>query len=126
MLKFLYFFTNLYFTSFIKSSVSNADWWRTIPRITVRSIDVNCAEVFWEKPPPQSHVLISHYQLFLNQVAYTLKISVDSNRILMRDLCAGRTYELSVMVYPIQKTLLPQQSNISVSISQILIFHFEF
>ncbi len=103
-------------STFTKSSSNNVDWWRTIPRISVRNLDVNCAEVLWDKPTDASRVLISHYQVFFNQVSYKPNISPDTNRILARGLCAGRTYEITVMVYPNDNKFLPQQSNIVVSL----------
>ncbi len=97
---------------FIKSAITNEDWWRCIPKIAYNSLGVGVIEVIWEIPPVKSYELISHYQIFLNKVSYRNYISPNSNRVIIKGLAGGKSYDITVMVFPVTQTLLPQQSNV--------------
>lgn len=56
--------------------------------------------------------LISHYQLFLNKVSYKKVIVANTNRIVVKGLAGGKSYDTVLMVYPKSPALMPQQSNI--------------
>jgi hypothetical protein len=73
-------------------------------------------EVFWEKPFETSLDLMSHYQLFLNHISYKQRIRSDASSVMVKGLCGGRSYEISLMVFPKSQSYLPQQSNIVVNI----------
>ena len=76
----------------------------------------------WERPSEASSELISHYQLFLNRVSYKHRIRPDATNILVKGLCGGRSYEISLMVFPKSQSHIPQQSNILVFNAFLLFF----
>ena len=92
----------------------NRDWWRAIPKITINYLGDGCLEVIWEKSIETSLELISHYQLFLNRVSYKSRIKSDTSSVVVKGLCGGRSYDISLMVFPKSQSYLPQQSNIVV------------
>lgn len=98
----------------IKLSVSNEEWWRCIPRIVINQFGVGCLEITWDKVNSQYMHMISHYKIFLNKVSYRRNIAPNVNRVVAKGLASSRSYEITVMVYPKDKTLLPQQSNVVV------------
>ena len=94
--------------------MSNKDWWRSIPKIILNYLGNGCLEVLWERPTEASVELISHYQLFLNRVSYKNKIRADASSVQIKGLCGGRSYDISLMVFPKSHSYIPQQSNILV------------
>jgi hypothetical protein len=95
-----------------KSSASNEQWWNCIPKIVCNAFGVGCIEVTWARIPEQYRHLVSHFQLFLNDVSYRAYIAPNTNRVIVKGLAGGRNYDTVLMVYPNDPTLLPQQSNI--------------
>lgn len=99
---------------------ANEAWWHCIPHIEYNPLGVGCIEITWEFADDDLIDLISHYQLYLNRVSYKQHIPVNKNKIVVKGLAGGRNYETTMMVYPKDKRLLPQQSNIVVRFSFIL------
>jgi hypothetical protein len=97
-----------------QSSISNQQWWNCIPKIVCNAFGVGCIEVQWASLPIEQRRLISHYQLFLNGVSYRANIDPRSNRVRVKGLAGGRNYDATLMVYPKDVKLLPQQSNVVV------------
>ena len=98
-----------------KSSASNEAWWACIPKIVCTSYGVGCIEVTWNPSAENnrhSRQLVSHYQLFLNDISYRGIVPPHVDRLLVKGLAGGRTYDAVLMVYPKEATLMPQQSNI--------------
>lgn len=94
-----------------KASELNEEWWRCIPRIVINTIGVGCFEVTWEIPDARLRALISHFQIFLNKVSYRKYIGAEVSRVIVKGLASARSYEVTVMVFPKSKSLLPQESN---------------
>lgn len=86
-------------------------WWQCIPKIQCDPYGVGCIEISWTKASKEALSLISHYQIFLNEVSYRNRISPTTNRVLVKGLAGGRKYDIVLMVYPKNKAFLPQQSN---------------
>lgn len=80
--------------------------------MNVNNLGDGVIEIIWEKPFASSLDLISHYQLFLNRISYKQRINSDVNRLIVRGLSGGRTYDVNLMVFPKLQSLLPQQSNV--------------
>ncbi len=72
----------------------------------------SCIEITWEVPPENSLELISHYQLFLNKVSYKKQIIANTNRVVVKGLAGGKSYDTVLMVYPKSPALMPLQSNV--------------
>jgi hypothetical protein len=96
---------------YVKSSSRNEDWWRCIPKIVNNSDSVGCVEITWDKPDKDLMNLISHYRIYLNNVSYKKSIKPDQNKIVIKGLAGGRSYEATIMIFPKDPRLLPQQSN---------------
>ena len=48
----------------------------------------------------------------MNKISYKKIISANTNRIIVKGLAGGRSYDTILMVYPKSPTLMPQQSNV--------------
>ncbi|CAF0781764.1 unnamed protein product [Brachionus calyciflorus] len=95
-----------------QSSNLNLEWWKCIPKITINSLGVGLLEIFWDRILEHLIPYISHYQIFLNKVSYRKYIPANVNKVLIKGLTGGRNYDIIVMIYPKDRSLLPQQSNI--------------
>jgi hypothetical protein len=87
-------------------------WLNCIPKIVCNAHGVGCIEVTWSRLSAQNAHLISHFQLFLNDVSYRKKIPSNVTKVIVKGLAGGRNYDTILMVYPKDKTFLPQQSNL--------------
>lgn len=65
---------------------------------------------------------IKYYQIFLNQVSYRKYIPANVNKVIIKGLAGNRNYDIMVMIYPKDKSLLPQQSNKVVFLKLQIIF----
>ena len=99
-----------FFISFKEPEVDE-DWMRCMPIINYIHTEAGCMEVFWEKPPQKSIDLISHYQLFMNKVSYKNVIPAHLDRVYVRGMAGGKTYDTYLKVFAKKKEVLPHESN---------------
>ncbi|RNA39091.1 leucine-rich repeat-containing protein [Brachionus plicatilis] len=95
----------------VLSSDLNSQWWKCIPKISFQHAGVGSLEIYWDRVLDVMLPFISHYQIYINQVSYRKYIPASVNKVLIKGLAGSRNYDIMVMIYPKDKSLLPQQSN---------------
>ena len=92
-------------------SVNLSAWKKCNPTISYNNAEPGCIEVFWNQMPEQCLALISHFQLYLNNVSYRSYIGPHINKVLVKGLAACRNYHAVLVVHPNYSSLEPVTSN---------------